>query len=497
MLNVKVIKVDPAYSIDIHYQSVDQSINPVTGLKNYPDFDRPYLVYPIHRFTQIQRYEPSIIHLPGTYGNQPIILDYRRMWKPFENYKLKCGNGAGGITIWDQSVGYPPSAVYSGSPQLPAESCTYYFGGGPFGSGPNPTFGEAGKWNAETTINGRTACPRYYSPNDDGTISVPPVALNSLYAMAMRHMLPGIKEELSALNSLYELKDFKSLPGIAKGLAKAVYKAGLIKSILNTFKGVSNLSLRELSRKSAGGFLSWKFAIAPLISDIRGIHTALNQYKTRIDALVSKTGGRRRKHFTYSWNEHETTVDEISFHGLLVPDTAFRGCVTYQAVRDVVPNPSVFHAEVEYNYNYTQYQLQNAATLALLDALGVNFSPRIIWDALPFSFVVDWVLKVGQSLDQFETKNMEPQVNIGSQLWSIKRSREIRLKVKPSFQITALEGILDRSPVSLPVVKESIYSRRLSYQLTPGLIETSGLSASEFTLGAAIVIAQRKRRKSR
>jgi hypothetical protein len=484
---------DPGYTLDLHFKSLDQTRHPVTGLLNYPDYNGHYYVYPIHRSTQLQRYEPSTV----VYKNQAANAAYnRKIWKGFQNYTIVSGSAGGkGVTLWDKSQGSPPAHVFSASPPIPSDGAYWLFT--PVQDVPIEPFGEAGKYNLPTTINGRAVCPPYIYDDYDESFVVPPSNLAALHYRAMSEMMPRIKEELSSLNSLYELKDFKSLQGIAKTVGRAAYNGSLIRLATKAVKSTTS-TLRELSRTSASGFLQWKFAVAPLISDIRSIHTALNRYKTRIDELVSKTGGRQRKHFTYNWREHEDTTDETSAQaGLITPYLHGNGCVTYQITRDIQNSPSTFHAEVEYNYNYSNYQLQNAAVLSLLDALGVNFSPRIIWDALPFSFLVDWVLKVGQSLDQFEIKNMEPQINMHRLLWSIKRERTISCKIKPSYQTTDLEGSLDRTPVSLPVVRETVYGRDLGYPLVPSLIETSGISRSEFTLGAAIVIAQGKRRRTK
>lgn len=57
-----------------------------------------------------------------------------------------------------------------------------------------------------------------------------------------------------------------------------------------------------------------------------------------------------------------------------------------------------------------------------------------------------------------------------------------------------MESVLDLSEVSLPSVREEAYGRFTNFPMVPSLIETSGLNLNEFTLGAAIVIAQKSRK---
>jgi hypothetical protein len=55
--------------------------------------------------------------------------------------------------------------------------------------------------------------------------------------------------------------------------------------------------------------------------------------------------------------------------------------------------------DVRYTIKYSYYlpfvsELQ-AQMRAYADAFGLTWDPQIIWDAIPFSFVVDWVFDVG------------------------------------------------------------------------------------------------------
>ncbi len=44
---------------------------------------------------------------------------------------------------------------------------------------------------------------------------------------------------------------------------------------------------------------------------------------------------------------------------------------------------------------------------AYLDALGFELNPRIIWDAVPFTFVLDWFFGIGSWLERHKYDTLE------------------------------------------------------------------------------------------
>lgn len=446
----------------------------------YPNYDIDWYVYPLHRYTQVVWKDRDKGYLDNS--------SRRWIWKPFFNYKLKCGRPfPRGPRYYEKSHGFPPLNHYINKTATPTPLSAYLWWT-PSG-GPSEPFGEAGKFNAQTTINGVVRCPPFYIDNDPKGFVAPPADIHILQARALMSMLPQVREELSSINSVYELKDFKTLLGLRRKLTSI---SGLL-SIIRSYVGKSGDSLRTLASKQASNFLAWKFAVAPLISDIAAVRAALAGYKARINEQVSRTGGRQTRHFTVRFDEFVNT-EEDKETGFIQPWLGLNGVVVYHCRRKVLYEQSVFHAQVQYNYNYTDYQRRHASTLALLDSLGVNFNPRIIWDALPFSFVVDWVLKVGDALETFKSSNMEPQINIHQYLWSIKRQRKIECTVGISTTVSTEVPAPDTSEVSLPLVEEEVYGRFTDYPVSESQVLASGLSSGELVLGASLITAISGRR---
>jgi len=330
--------------------------------------------------------------------------------------------------------------------------------------------------------------PALYVKRSDGGFVPPPADLEALKQRSLNVMLPVIKAELSLLNSIIELKDFKSLPKTLLGIS----------SFARKFLLTGKQTLREALRTGSDGYLQLKFNILPLLSDISGLRTAMLRNEKRINALVTRSGRSQSMHFCFNWAEYPDT-SEVSGSST-IPTTPFdtncQNSFQYKCFqtasfgRYVTYAPSSFHAQIEYNYNYTQYQLVHARALALLDAFGVNFNPVIIWNAIPWSFVVDWVAGVNRWLDQFKTLNMEPTINIHRYLWSVKRSRRILVTRTVGHGVYTVPLPASQS-VPLPVVDESAYRRFVGLPSSSSII-LSGLSSTEFSLGAALVFARRR-----
>jgi len=165
--------------------------------------------------------------------------------------------------------------------------------------------------------------------------------------------------------------------------------------------------------------------------------------------------------------------------------------VTSVAKRYCYTDLAVFHAEIEYNYNFTQYQVANAQLLGMLDAMGVNLNPAIIWNAIPWSFVIDWVFGISRWLDQYKELNMEPVINIHRFLTSVTYRRRILvsrslIRETTYHDIGSNEYVKDTSG-PLPVTTESAYRRDVGMP-TSSSVQQSGLNLKEFTLGAALIL---------
>lgn len=213
---------------------------------------------------------------------------------------------------------------------------------------------------------------------------------------------------------------------------------------------------------------------------------ALHRVDKQISDLITRSGRVQTRHFGAKLNERPDTntlnaaysIDQGSGGSLYTAPSCRSRIVS-------INSPSVFHVEIMYNYNYTRYQIEHARILSLLDAFGVNLNPAIIWNAIPWSFVVDWVFGVSRWLDQFKLQNMAPAINIHQALWSISRYRQ-------TFSTFRLgQGTYAKCPMMpMPTVTEVAYRRQV-FRPTASSIQSSGLNLKEFSLGSALVFARK------
>lgn len=348
-----------------------------------------------------------------------------------------------------------------------------------------------------------------------------PTLLSELNNMAYKAMLSPleIKSELSLVNSLIELKDFKSLPanlaklrGICQTLVGVVkYRSKDLSTSLRRIRATFSRdtpTMREVLGGGSKAYLTHQFALKPLLSDISSFSRALSQTQRRINDLIVRRGKRQYKHFTKrvyladsqyyaSDKTQQVSLVDGQFAGAEYPP-GFNGVYrkhfgAFKFLRAVQPEQvAEFHAQIEYNYNFTRFQIENAQTLGLQDALGLQLNPAIIWNALPWTFVLDWVINVSRWLDDRKVLNLEPKINITRYLWSYKTTRRTRLSLKgvPFFPPSAGHVMPE---VHLPDLWETTYRRQVEMPEQTSLLATTGLSLKELSLGVALAITQRHR----
>lgn len=339
---------------------------------------------------------------------------------------------------------------------------------------------------------------------------IQPPNLEDLKQRALNSIMPGIKAQMSLMNSVYELKDFKSyFKAIRKKYQRFRFLTAHLpkrfwgrqtlgdlytgwKRFLAETKSLTPGSLTYQTAKQASGyFLEWKFNLSSVIRDVFSAKKALASFEKDLNRFITNEGRVRVGHWGTSVESVPSSQRETAYSigPPMYPPLSVGSSI--EATSSAVE--TLFHAEVRYNYNMTDYEREHARALAYLDAFGVNLNPAIIWNAMKFTFVIDWFIGVSQFLDQFKVRNLEPRVNILGALWSALHTRTTDWT---KVHTAAYEGVQFTHSVSMPRVSEEGYLRRL---WMPGIssLLASGLNVSEFTLGAALVIAtsHRKARK--
>lgn len=330
-----------------------------------------------------------------------------------------------------------------------------------------------------------------YSNTEEDLLINPPVDLNASLQSALQRLLPGIRPSLSLLNSVYELKDMKSLLHSYSSVRDTMLRAAKWKNPktgLTIAQSYGKLSILEVNRRVGSEYLQYKFNLAPLLSDLKGLFKSFVNYEEQARRLLSQADRVNRRHIVINVAPGQLAPEEVdpTFLPYNVSTTPTVWNIYVRSHRQVELEPVQLHVEVEYSYSISDYERLHANSLALLDMLGIGGlgSPAIIWNAAPWTFVVDWVLGIGRKLDQYKVPGLQPVVNIRRCLWSIKRTRHIRVAM----------DINDQRSLPASRVTETAY-RRDVFTPTMSSITSSGLSPTEVSLGYALATTRGRAQK--
>jgi len=294
----------------------------------------------------------------------------------------------------------------------------------------------------------------------------------------LKQMLPGIKPKLSLPNTLYELKDMRSL---GRTLSRVL-------SFFRPSGKKSKWTLAKLLDAGVDVFLQKEFNVDPLISDLNGLYRSVSSAEKELSSLLRDIGKPQRRHSGKSWvciPEQPEVMHIIERSG-----DAFPLACLCQSFSKVGPAYAKLHCEIEYTYSIPDLQAEHARLLALLDSLGVNLNPAIIWNAIPWSFVIDWVVNVSSFLNRFAIRNIEPIVHIHRFLYSVKVTRSTQAYLTVGMNGHKMPYTIRRS---MPTVVEEAY-KRVAQSPEASSIVMSGLDPREFSLGAALAYSVGRRR---
>lgn len=185
--------------------------------------------------------------------------------------------------------------------------------------------------------------------------------LLSLYEKAMRNFLTQMPVEVEGFNFLADLTRLHELiPRAANSITQTV----------------------------ASGFLNWNFGWAPFLGDLKGIANILGTVQKRLQFLRDSWGKRTRLTFVRK-NVWQPPV--IPFEWELDPEP-FHCVIQRESYR------YDFRAQAWLTHHLED--LDDALTIfrAIAVGLGLGNPLGAVWEAVPFSFILDWLAGVDSAL---------------------------------------------------------------------------------------------------
>jgi hypothetical protein len=298
---------------------------------------------------------------------------------------------------------------------------------------------------------------------------------------ALQAMLPSMVQEVSAVNFLLELKDFRDVVRSSRtGLLAELRK---FKRFLRGEDDLRPLSL--LSNLT----LFNSFAVQPFISDVSKIYKGLFTLRERIRELESRQGTRQTRHYRRTLEGYTETPEFLRQY---IPATWYKSPQThgirFDSYREYLVVPT-YHATVRYTYRLDHVDGIGALD-AVLDTLGVRLDPSIIWNAIPFTFIIDWFVNVSSFLERFATDNVGMQVVVDDFCSSVKA--HVQYTEKCHHYINPYGGNpLQRGEETIYGQSEAlVYERRIARPSILSALRTSGFNGREAVLSAALLGAR-------
>lgn len=267
----------------------------------------------------------------------------------------------------------------------------------------------------------------------------PQIDLSAAQRSAWHDMQPEFAGKVSLINFIYELKDFKDM---AKFLSNPLEK---IRGFRNFVKKQTGRDRKKKgfdpSRPAAELYLTNQFAIQPLIKDITEIMAQLQSMVASLQSEFAEEGTKP--------NTRYSSTDFVHEDNLTLNTWAQNTGSLYK---------TKFTAGLIYTYDY---KLRSSWD-AIATYWGLKLSAEALWNGLPFSFLVDYVFKVGDAIARME-HDTNVSLNIGTYWESLLTSRSVGFHIDGDNSKSPL--ILDNSEVKgMTLVsgsKATLYTRRV------------------------------------
>lgn len=242
--------------------------------------------------------------------------------------------------------------------------------------------------------------------------TAPTPDMAELAAEALAFMTPRINEGTSLVNFIYELKDIPRMVSPKQFMLSRRYALQQLGDPTTRRK-----FQRELVNKLTGAHLNASFGLVPFVGDIVRMYDDLTDLRYRLKRLKKFAGMRQVRHYRRylpALDGSRTTRDRVT---VVHTDTwqdpwrgdgafvaPFRPLLIKRLWSSWVRRP-VYHATMRYTYTLPSMTKEEERTATLLDTLGVRLDPSIVWNAIPFTFLVDWVVDVSSFLSGFARDN--------------------------------------------------------------------------------------------
>lgn len=273
---------------------------------------------------------------------------------------------------------------------------------------------------------------------------------------AYNAFITQVPTTVSLPNFLYELREMKGMiPSIDR------------KSLLNT---------------ASNNFLAFEFGVNPFVKDIKAILSLSDAVQKRLKHLLFTQGKKTNLSFERDGVFNDSYSFFRSFETPVVPTiTGGPGFYLLNGLEFRRKNTSA-HLHIGAKlFQDLQGLSDSLSTLKALSASGGFNSPlRVVWNAIPYSFIVDWFFHVGKILDSLSVQPFGGEYRVTDVGYSV--------KLESSWSIYQVaygnQTISGQSLIGACTFKS--YTRRQGYPVSSLFITDGLLTPMQLALSAAM-----------
>lgn len=269
-----------------------------------------------------------------------------------------------------------------------------------------------------------------------------------------------IPTSVSLANSIYELKDMKGM--------------------------IPTIDRKSLSKTASNNFLAFEFGVLPFVSDVKAIVAMSDVVDKRIKLLIANNG--KTTHLSFDRVVDYNDPYKITRSIANPYDTLFGNDNVEDAVRFVRQSAKVsVHIGGHLTQNLRDLSDAMAKMKGLIASGGFNHPARIIWNAIPYSFVVDWFFSIGKLLDSLQVQPFGGEYDVSDVGYSVKSEATYLVKVQyHSGQDTVLGNSL------LGTVWVKSFTRKPGFPVFSPFLTDGTLSPTQLVLGLAMLDQKRR-----
>jgi hypothetical protein len=276
---------------------------------------------------------------------------------------------------------------------------------------------------------------------------------------AFLDMTSEVPISVSLPNFLYELREIKDLIPKLEGFMKSI----------------------------SGGYLNLQFGWLPLIGDIKKLLSSAADARKRIAELkkLNNKVTTLHRHTIFSLDDFGS---EQSYRKNSIPFPAETQVPPYMFNHARVSAAKVEATiTLQVKYDLSGLDAQDAFLKTMLTSLGFCNSVKVIWNAIPFSWLLEYFVNIDKVLNAFDNKPFEGEIQVVSSGTTIKSSATIEVGgwVVPNIGIVLTNDYVDFTVFNTYFAER--YVRSLGIDIGAFIFETDGLSKGQLAILAALI----------